>query len=386
MSNVRQDNGIIICRATRRTMSYGLLWPNQNQDLNPGKSYVIKTTLFAIATVITIAIMLLHLIVNRRKYHNWNVQDDIALMVSYTGSSYMASIYVKNQGKIALLLRDLSNFKRFGMPPNFKKQDKFLNLLSNITVVYCVFTVSLYNLVRLYQKPECEKLNIEKHLEENCGILFRIWAPFKIDYFPVYQLVLLYAFTASIFVSRSALMITFQVFEISQHIIQRIRHLNSMIVVCFDDPDYEVCRKKLLKCILYHTDIIELATRFDSHFTSCMFGHFTMTGLVSAALEKQFIEGDRLCAGFHLMGWVFALLLGCVAGQLLTDASESISEAIWNSKWYQADARLKKDVLFLLARSQKNFFITVGPFGILSLDLFVKVLKTSYSILCMLTS
>ncbi|XP_068898257.1 odorant receptor 85b-like [Tenebrio molitor] len=117
-----------------------------------------------------------------------------------------------------------------------------------------------------------------------------------------------------------------------------------------------------------------------------MFGHFTMTGLVSAALEKQFIEGDRLCAGFHLMGWVFALLLGCVAGQLLTDASESISEAIWNSKWYQADARLKKDVLFLLARSQKNFFITVGPFGILSLDLFVKVLKTSYSILCMLTS
>jgi hypothetical protein len=54
--------------------------------------------------------------------------------------------------------------------------------------------------------------------------------------------------------------------------------------------------------------------------------------------------------------------------------SESTSEAIWNSKWYQADARLRKDILFLLTRSHRKFFITVGSFGILSLDLFVKVI------------
>jgi hypothetical protein len=92
----------------------------------------------------------------------------------------------------------------------------------------------------------------------------------------------------------------------------------------------------------------------------------------------------------HVVGWIIALLLACVAGQRLTDAvskaqhsllcltamfqSESISQAIWMSKWYQADLRLKKDILFLLACSQKKLYITVGPFGVLSFELFVSVI------------
>jgi hypothetical protein len=93
----------------------------------------------------------------------------------------------------------------------------------------------------------------------------------------------------------------------------------------------------------------------------------------------------------HVVGWIIALLLACVAGQRLTDAvskaqdsllclttamfqSESISQAIWMSKWYQADLGLKKDILFLLACSQKKLYITVGPFGVLSFELFVSVI------------
>jgi hypothetical protein len=84
------------------------------------------------------------------------------------------------------------------------------------------------------------------------------------------------------------------------------------------------------------------------------------------------------------------MLVACVAGQRLTDAvgsaqhsllcltamfqSESIFDAIWMSKWYQADLRLKKDILFLLACSQKKLYITVGPFGVLSFELFVSVI------------
>jgi hypothetical protein len=103
------------------------------------------------------------------------------------------------------------------------------------------------------------------------------------------------------------------------------------------------------------------------------------------------LQGDELCAGVHVVGWIIALLVACVAGQRLTDAvgsaqhsllcltamfqSESIFDAIWMSKWYQADLRLKKDILFLLACSQKKLYITVGPFGVLSFELFVSVIE-----------
>nr|XP_015838558.1 PREDICTED: odorant receptor 85b-like [Tribolium castaneum] len=118
-----------------------------------------------------------------------------------------------------------------------------------------------------------------------------------------------------------------------------------------------------------------------------MFGHLALTGGICACLEKQIVSGVNVVAGtLHFIGWILALFIGCVAGQYLINASEILPSAIWTAKWYDADLELKKKVLFMLARSQKSLFIRAGPFGILCYPLFVTVLKTSYSILCMLTS
>jgi hypothetical protein len=87
-----------------------------------------------------------------------------------------------------------------------------------------------------------------------------------------------------------------------------------------------------------------LALRLDKYFSNGMLTHLAITGIVCACIEKQFVD------------------------------SESIPEAIWASKWYQADVRLRKDLCFFLARSQKNSYISVGRFDILSYSLFVKVM------------
>ncbi|XP_068897189.1 odorant receptor 85c-like [Tenebrio molitor] len=283
----------------------------------------------------------------------------------------MVFIYVKNQPKVALLLRDLSNFYTFGLPPEFEQQEKVLNVLSNVSFAYAIFASLLYNLVRLYQKPECEETKMEKEI---CGFIVPVWLPFEMDYFPLYELGFFYMYASTVLILKSALVIPFHAFEISQHIILRIKHLNTIIIKCLDG-DYEECRKNLQKCIHYHREIID-----------CMFCHLTITAAVCACIEKQFVEGDKLCAGLHVIGWFLVLFISCVAGQFLTDASASIPEAIWNSRWRQADLKLKKDVLFLLLRCQRNIYFSAGPFGILSFNLFVGVVKMSYSILCLLTS
>jgi hypothetical protein len=184
---------------------------------------------------------------------NSKFSEDVAVMLSITGTTYMVFIYVKNQPKVALLLRDLSTFNYFGMPPDFEQQEKILNVLSNVTFAYAMVAALLYNLVRLYQKSECEEMKMEKEI---CGFIVPVWLPFEMDYFPVYELGFFYMYASTVLILKSALVIPFHAFEISQHIILRIKHLNTIIVKCLDG-NYDYCRKNLQKCIHYHREIIE---------------------------------------------------------------------------------------------------------------------------------
>ncbi|XP_063907321.1 uncharacterized protein LOC135125609 [Zophobas morio] len=117
-----------------------------------------------------------------------------------------------------------------------------------------------------------------------------------------------------------------------------------------------------------------------------MFTHTCLTAINCAFIEKQFTEGDRVCAVLHFSGWILVLTFACFSGQILINVSESIAGCIWFSKWYEADIRLQKDVLFMLARSQIIFCLTAGPFSSLSFPMLVSAVKLSYSLLCLLNS
>lgn len=78
---------------------------------------------------------------------------------------------------------------------------------------------------------------------------------------------------------------------------------------------------------------------------------------------------DRCCKGF------FKFLVNIFKFSIKSD---SIPQAVWESKWYQADVRLRRDLLFLLMRSQKNFYIRVGPFDVLNYNLLVGVSMLIY--------
>src|SRR5699024_4705442 len=86
----------------------------------------------------------------------------------------------------------------------------------------------------------------------------------------------------------------------------------------------------------------------------------------------------------HFSGWIIALSVSCVAGQILTDAvrnsnlciyvanfanfqGQLIQQAVWESQWYRSELKLKKSILFMLMRSQRDVYLRAGPFGILSL-------------------
>jgi hypothetical protein len=259
MNMTGSESKITICRSTRKIMNYGLVWPNEDGETNPGKCFFVKVALLYF--IIVCRHFILNLKSNLSLKNNvhklkQNLSDHQNLNFTLLVEAIMSFIYVKSGPKIVLLLEDLSSFNHFGRPPNFEERERVSNHLSKCSFMFIAVGSFFYNMVKLYKKLECQKRNIEENLNENCGIIAPVWFPFNIDYFPVFQLASMCMYTCTVLVTKSALVITYHVYEIAQYIVMRINHLNSMIVKCFNG-DYESCRDNLRNCILYHAEIIE---------------------------------------------------------------------------------------------------------------------------------
>lgn len=183
--------------------------------------------------------------------------EEVAIIIAIYGTYYMVLAYVKNQKKAARILRDLSNFERFGVPPGFEEEEKRLKMYITVVFIYAIITITFYNFFKLYEKGVCEKFNEEHELQEHCGLLSPVWIPFDINHFPLFELVFLYLFTCCHMLMKLPLIVSYNALEMVHHIILRINHLKIMITECFDDPDYEISRRKLRECILYHIEILE---------------------------------------------------------------------------------------------------------------------------------
>ncbi|EFA13313.2 odorant receptor 100, partial [Tribolium castaneum] len=366
---------------------YSLLWPVENDELSPGIRYKLTILAFFSITGILVFSISVYSVLEIKQGYDIDVED-VAILIAVYGTYYMVSAYLNNQHQIALLERDLSQFYKFGKPPGFEQLNSQLNFAVKVLIIYSFLGTFVYNGTKMLLREECKKNSQEKGLSDNhCGLIATFMFPFRVDYFPVFYIVLVITFLLAHTLIKLCMHISFNAYEIVNHIVLRIEHLKEMILSCFNERNQTIVQKKLRVCILYHIEILDMAARLDKNFFNTMFGHFALTGAICACLEKQIVLGVNIVAGtLHFIGWIIALFVGCVAGQCLLNASEIIPNALWAAKWYHADLRTQKTLLFMLARSQKELTIKAGPFGILCFPLFVTVLKTSYSILCMLTS
>ncbi|XP_063907401.1 odorant receptor 4-like [Zophobas morio] len=339
---------ITICRSTRRNLRYILLWPSVSEEPKSTSAFNIRIVVYVLITAAFSVCVAMHLIVTTTSI------NDFSGVTSLVCVYYVAFTFTKNQPKVARLLMEMSNFEKFGKPPNFDQEDETLNFVST-------------------RKEECEEKNRNDDLNENCGFVTPIWTPFSTKNHVVYYLLQAYVVVCVQLLLKPSALVTFTGFELTTHLILRIKQLNQMIHKIFVNTNYEIARRRLNNCLVYHADLIRMAKALDECFSSSMFMFTCITAIVIACIEKQFIEGDHFCAVVQFCGWTIILVLACWSGQILMDASESISVSIWFSKWYEADTRLQKDILLMLKKSQEQFALTAGPFSSLSFQLLVSM-------------
>lgn len=88
---------------------------------------------------------------------------------------------------------------------------------------------------------------------------------------------------------------------------------------------------------------------------------------------------DAIRPLFALNVLMLQLYLLSYASDRLSSQSESIVEALYQSKWYELPPKLRKNLCFIAMRANKPVNLIAGQFYTLNIENFKNILKASFS-------
>nr|QBB72971.1 odorant receptor [Protaetia brevitarsis] len=121
-----------------------------------------------------------------------------------------------------------------------------------------------------------------------------------------------------------------------------------------------------------------LLFQFSSSLCSLCTGLFMLTSNrspPSSSFALKFVS--------YVISALIQIFAYCLAGQMILEQNESITaSAYFNCKWWEAyQPKLRKGICLIIQRSQRPVNIVAGGLWKLEMDMFVKIVKGSFSLL-----
>ncbi|CAG9119404.1 unnamed protein product [Plutella xylostella] len=141
--------------------------------------------------------------------------------------------------------------------------------------------------------------------------------------------------------------------------------------------------KNDLKTILAKHDVLAgMCKELDQLLGNTMFANYTsgcgficLTAFTFTVVD-DFYQSIRCF--FFFLSLLAAVLDHCIIGQIISDHSMQLADAIYSSNWTHADQSTKRTLLILLMRTQKPFELTAKGFVTMDLNTFTDIMSTSY--------
>ncbi|PSN44116.1 Odorant receptor 67 [Blattella germanica] len=182
--------------------------------------------------------------------------------------------------------------------------------------------------------------------------------------------------------------------------IENIKELIFRLTHKFDDDlenDYEeTTREKTLNseqmamedelkaCIKHHQKIVSCASELNMVYSPMMFMQCqkSLLALCLVAFQSTMVNGDLLQL-FSLVGYVMLLViqlfLFCWCASELTERGKSVQDAAYDSGWPDANFGYKSSLIIMIHNCQVPILLTGGAFYILTMELFIELLRLSFS-------
>ncbi|XP_050497835.1 odorant receptor 43a-like [Diabrotica virgifera virgifera] len=300
----------------------------------------------------------------------------------FAGTGYVANIcsmanvkayYIFIQRKQVMQIFDDLNCQRF--QPTTEKAKKIAQkgldfyykanvFLTAISVVACTFSVTT---PIFYPK--------------NGGLPFATWYPFNVSSTPIHQIVYLHQ-TIAVYYNT--------LINVSGDLL--VAGLSTFIGVQCDLLCYELVEGRsdsLVDYITYHQEIVKLTQKSEQILSRIYFFQFfaTTTGLCMTLFLITLVEPNTvefLFLVIYLAAIFNLLLIPTLFSSELRRKSENIPMAAYSYPWVDAPKSLKRDLIFFIHRTQTPIQFQVVGFFNLSLEVFLKIVQSSFSYYTML--
>ncbi|XP_071051381.1 putative odorant receptor 65b [Onthophagus taurus] len=168
----------------------------------------------------------------------------------------------------------------------------------------------------------------------------------------------------------------FTAFEL---VIVRLEHLKEKIGEIFEVVAEKERKARLRNCIRYYIYIARLVDRinicYNKFLAPCQVAYSVIIGVCFLSI----LNNCEVKPIMNVVGWIMAIFLNCLCGERMIFKSVEIATALYDTKWYKGSPSIRKDIAFMMMRTQKPLYLRTGPYGIFSLLTFKSIMKGGYT-------
>lgn len=181
--------------------------------------------------------------------------ENMIATTSCIGLLYVIICFVRNRNEIISLVKDLEEFKKYGMLLELFETDKKATIFTLSFLVYGIVGVLVYTSVPFFMYNKCQenRTTFMEYYGIPCGLVVtKYYVPFKFDYAPYKQIIIIYQITICLLFTTVISSVTLFLCAILMHTSNQLKCLSIMLQKLDKLNNFAALRL----CFQYHGDII----------------------------------------------------------------------------------------------------------------------------------
>ncbi|KAJ3663421.1 hypothetical protein Zmor_007684 [Zophobas morio] len=287
----------------------------------------------------------------------------------------LKAYYIIQNMKILKQLMVTLNSEMF-QPKNLRQRDIVEPSLNSWKMVYTVFGSMAFGTLFFWATfPFLDKL-VQQH-----KLPFLAWYPWDTKISPFYEITYVYQMASISFICLVNLNVDTLIAALNMYtgaqcdiLCDDLRHIHEFADV----------NARLISCVQHHKAILKFAANSNQFFSWIVLVQFFVSAVsigmtmfqltVVAAFSSQFYSSI-----FYANAVIVEIFMYCWFGNEVEIKSSNIPYAVFESDWTEASLEVQKNVVFFILRCQKPIKISALNLFYLTLDTFVRIMRTSWS-------
>ncbi|RZC37653.1 7tm 6 domain containing protein [Asbolus verrucosus] len=207
------------------------------------------------------------------------------------------------------------------------------------------------------------------------------WYPYDTKTSPFYEVTYAYQIMCTFFTAMTSVCIDTLIASLNMYVGTQFDLLCDDLRNLRDEEDVN---KKLISCIKHHKEILSFATNCNKFFNWILFLQFFMSAISLGLTMFQLTVVPSFSNEFYSLVFYFnavfvEIFMYCWFGNEVEVKSSKIIYAVFECDWFQMSHQTKKVMIFFVSRCQKPVKVSALNLFYLSLETFVKILRTAWS-------